>query len=106
MAAPGALLRTRGDENLNLGLRADHGADVAAVEHRTRLAARRGRREVPLVVEQGGAHLWNGGHHRSGLAAERPVTIDDAAPIETSFPGFARLLTDLGANIEAGDEAS
>ena len=37
-----------------------------------------------------------------GLAAERPVTIDDAAPIETSFPGFAKLMTALGAKIEAG----
>ena len=61
----------------------------------------------------GGARIEAGLDHRIamsflvlGLAAERPVTIDDAAPIETSFPGFARLLTDLGANIEAGDEAS
>ena len=37
-----------------------------------------------------------------GLAAERPVTVDDAGPIETSFPGFAQLMTDLGAEIEAG----
>ncbi len=36
-----------------------------------------------------------------GLAAERPVTIDDEAPIETSFPGFAKLMTTLGAKIEA-----
>ena len=61
----------------------------------------------------GGARIEAGLDHRIamsflvlGLAAERPVTIDDDAPIETSFPGFARLLTDLGATIEAGDEAS
>ncbi len=35
-----------------------------------------------------------------GLAAERPVTVDDARPIETSFPGFARLMGALGARIE------
>jgi len=34
-----------------------------------------------------------------GLAAARPVTIDDATPIETSFPGFARLMGDLGARL-------
>ena len=34
-----------------------------------------------------------------GLAAERPVTIDDAAPIETSFPGFAALMRGLGADL-------
>ena len=34
-----------------------------------------------------------------GLAAEAPVTVDDAAPIETSFPGFAALMTGLWAKI-------
>ena len=36
-----------------------------------------------------------------GLAAERPVTIADGAPIETSFPGFARIFGTLGADISA-----
>ncbi len=36
-----------------------------------------------------------------GLAAERPVTVDDASFIETSFPGFAALMRGLGAEIEA-----
>ncbi len=35
-----------------------------------------------------------------GLAAERPVTIDDGAPIDTSFPGFARMMAGLGARLE------
>ncbi|MDY0881753.1 3-phosphoshikimate 1-carboxyvinyltransferase [Dongia soli] len=34
-----------------------------------------------------------------GLAAERPVAIDDGAAIDTSFPGFARLMNGLGAGI-------
>jgi 3-phosphoshikimate 1-carboxyvinyltransferase len=34
-----------------------------------------------------------------GLAAERPVMIDDAATIATSFPGFADLMRGLGAEI-------
>ena len=34
-----------------------------------------------------------------GLAAERPVTIDDARPIDTSFPGFVALMNGLGAKI-------
>ncbi len=57
----------------------------------------------------GGAAIETGLDHRIamsflvlGLAAERPVTIDDEAPIETSFPGFAKLMTALGARIEAG----
>lgn len=35
-----------------------------------------------------------------GLAAERPITIDDAAPIATSFPDFLDLMTGLGARFE------
>jgi 3-phosphoshikimate 1-carboxyvinyltransferase len=35
-----------------------------------------------------------------GLAAESAVAVDDARPIETSFPGFAPLLRGLGAEIE------
>jgi 3-phosphoshikimate 1-carboxyvinyltransferase len=57
----------------------------------------------------GGAVIETGLDHRIamsflvlGLAAERPVTIDDGAPIETSFPGFAKLMTALGAKIGTG----
>jgi len=35
-----------------------------------------------------------------GLAAERPVEIDDAAMIATSFPEFMDLMRGLGADIE------
>ncbi|MEX2631663.1 MAG: 3-phosphoshikimate 1-carboxyvinyltransferase [Tistlia sp.] len=34
-----------------------------------------------------------------GLGAAAPVEIDDASPIDTSFPGFAALLRGLGADI-------
>jgi 3-phosphoshikimate 1-carboxyvinyltransferase len=36
-----------------------------------------------------------------GLAAEAPVTIDDIAFIETSFPGFVPLMNELGASLSA-----
>ena len=32
-----------------------------------------------------------------GLAAEQPVTVDDAGFIDTSFPGFVELMNGLGA---------
>ena len=35
-----------------------------------------------------------------GLAAEKPVTVDDATMIATSFPEFMDLMTGLGAGIE------
>ena len=34
-----------------------------------------------------------------GLGARQPVTVDDGAPIATSFPGFLELLNGLGARI-------
>ena len=36
-----------------------------------------------------------------GLAARAVVTVDDASPIATSFPGFAPLMRGLGATLEA-----
>lgn len=35
-----------------------------------------------------------------GLATQRPVSVDDGAPIATSFPVFEALMSDLGAQIE------
>ncbi len=35
-----------------------------------------------------------------GLATEKPVTVDDAGPIATSFPVFTDLMTNLGAHLE------
>jgi 3-phosphoshikimate 1-carboxyvinyltransferase len=37
-----------------------------------------------------------------GLAARRPVTVDDAGPIATSFPGFVALMRSLGADLAEG----
>jgi 3-phosphoshikimate 1-carboxyvinyltransferase len=36
-----------------------------------------------------------------GMAAERPVAIDDGSPIDTSFPGFVTLMNGLGARLAA-----
>ena len=35
----------------------------------------------------------------AGLVCRAPVTIDDMAPVATSFPGFVDLLRNLGAAI-------
>jgi 3-phosphoshikimate 1-carboxyvinyltransferase len=37
-----------------------------------------------------------------GLVTDRPVTVDDAGPIATSFPGFEALMTGLGADLRRG----
>ena len=41
-----------------------------------------------------------------GLAAAKPVTIDDGATIATSFPGFVDLMAELGARIDGGAAAA
>lgn len=40
-----------------------------------------------------------------GLASEEPVTIDDASPIGTSFPGFVEVMEKLGAAFWQGPPA-
>ncbi|TDX29646.1 3-phosphoshikimate 1-carboxyvinyltransferase [Rhodovulum visakhapatnamense] len=39
----------------------------------------------------------------AGLAAQKPVSVDDAGPIATSFPIFEGLMTALGAEFDRGD---
>jgi 3-phosphoshikimate 1-carboxyvinyltransferase len=42
-----------------------------------------------------------------GLGADQPVTVDDTTMIETSFPDFTAVMTNLGATFTpAGDEAA
>ncbi len=55
---------------------------------------------------RGGGRVVTHGDHRIamafltlGLAAERPVEVDDAAMIATSFPGFVETMRSLGADI-------
>ena len=57
----------------------------------------------------GGARIETALDHRIamsflvlGLAAEQAVAIDDASPIDTSFPGFIALMNGLGARIAPG----
>jgi 3-phosphoshikimate 1-carboxyvinyltransferase len=68
-----------------------------------------------LTVHGGGAGIGGGTvatklDHRIamsflvlGLAAEKPVTIDDANTIATSFPEFQALMSGLGARFEDAD---
>ncbi len=41
-----------------------------------------------------------------GQATEQPVTIDDGSTIATSFPGFTKVMGDLGAVLSAGGPGS
>lgn len=76
------------------GVRVEETADSLTVHGR-------GPRGVP-----GGATVATRLDHRIamsflclGLAATKPVRIDDAAPVATSFPGFETLMAGLGASI-------
>lgn len=57
----------------------------------------------------GGATIASHLDHRIAMAflvlgqvSESPITIDDASPINTSFPGFQSLMESLGAKFSAG----
>ena len=69
--------------------------------------------EVTGGVVPGGAHVVTHMDHRiamaflvMGLAARRPVGVDDGRMIATSFPGFTGFMADLGAVVETAGEAS
>ena len=73
--------------------------------------------EARLVVEggrvRGGGSIATHLDHRiamsflvMGLAAERPVTVDDSETIGTSFPSFVELLRGLGADFADGAKAA
>jgi 3-phosphoshikimate 1-carboxyvinyltransferase len=75
---------------------------VACEEGPESLLVRGGAREI------GGGTIATHLDHRIamsflvlGLAAAKPVTVDDAGPIATSFPAFESLMTSLGARFEA-----
>ena len=84
LAASGAQVSIEGDDLLvHGGARLAGGCTVATdLDHRLAMSA--------LVM---------------GLATADPVAVDDAACIETSFPGFAALMRGLGADISAADGA-
>lgn len=57
---------------------------------------------------RGGARIETALDHRIamsflvlGTATDEPVSVDDASPIDTSFPGFVKLMNELGADIDA-----
>jgi 3-phosphoshikimate 1-carboxyvinyltransferase len=51
------------------------------------------------LVETHGDHRIAMAHLVLGLAAERPVTVDEPGMIATSFPAFRDLMAELGARI-------
>jgi len=73
--------------------------------------------EDTLTINSNGQNPIGGGHiktaldHRIamaflvlGTATSDPVTIDDAAPIKTSFPNFMELMNDIGCDIGETNE--
>jgi 3-phosphoshikimate 1-carboxyvinyltransferase len=81
------------------GVEVEAGPDFLVVE---------GRGTAPERAPKGGVEIAAELDHRIamsflvlGMAAKEPVSIDDASPIDTSFPGFARLMNGLGAKIRS-----
>ena len=54
-------------KSFTVGVGADHGADVPAVEHRAGIAGRRVMGEIALKGEEGGPDRGLGSDHRGGL---------------------------------------
>jgi hypothetical protein len=93
-------------EQLDVGLRADHGADVAAVEHGAAVPSG----EAALEVEQRLAHGGNGGDDRGRLAhlATAQARLVEAPEIQRPRRRFrGRRILERAAGVEkgAGDPA-
>jgi 3-phosphoshikimate 1-carboxyvinyltransferase len=54
-----------------------------------------------VTVVTAGDHRVAMSHLVLGLAAEQPVSVDEAAMIATSFPAFETLMRSLGAEVAA-----
>jgi 3-phosphoshikimate 1-carboxyvinyltransferase len=39
-----------------------------------------------------------------GMASQKPVSVDDGSPIDTSFPIFEELMTGLGASVQRSNQ--
>jgi 3-phosphoshikimate 1-carboxyvinyltransferase len=99
-----AELRVKESDRLAAVARGLTACGVAAVEGADSLAVSGQGRQPP-----GGARIEANLDHRIamsflvlGLAARKPVAIDDGSPIDTSFPGFVDLMNGLGARIAWG----
>ncbi len=98
-----AELRIKESDRLGAMARGLAACGVGLSEGRDRLSVA-GRARKPA----GGAKIMADLDHRIamaflvlGMAAERPVAIDDGSPIDTSFPGFIDLMNGLGARLSA-----
>jgi len=96
-------LRVKESDRLGAIARGLAACSVALAEGPDSLTVR-GRAAKPA----GGARIETALDHRIamaflvlGMAAERPVAIDDGSPIETSFPGFVALMNGLGGRLAA-----
>ena len=66
------------------------------------------------VIEGGrftGGTVMSHGDHRvamslaiAGTVADAPVVVKDIAAVDTSFPGFAKLMREIGVAIEVGEQ--
>jgi 3-phosphoshikimate 1-carboxyvinyltransferase len=95
-------LRVKESDRIALMVRGLRSCGVDVIEEHDGLVVR-GTGAPPL----GGAEVFTAGDHRIamshlvlGLAAEQPVSIDEAGMIATSFPSFMDLMRGLGARIE------
>ncbi len=103
------------------GHRRDARQGIGSRRHRARRAARQRRhcrghagdayRPRRVEVEGGGTVSTHLDHRIAmsflvlGLATEKPVTVDDARTIATSYPDFRSLMTGLGASFADPDDA-
>lgn len=76
------------------------GVEVKEFDDGLAISGRAGKVPGGAVIDASGDHRIAMAFAVLGLRADKPVTIKGTESISTSFPGFAKLMHRLGANIE------
>ena len=76
------------------------GVEVKEFDDGLAISGRTGKVPGGAVIDASGDHRVAMAFAVLGLRADKPVTIKGTESISTSFPGFAKLMHRLGANIE------
>jgi 3-phosphoshikimate 1-carboxyvinyltransferase len=85
--------------NMANGLKAC-GVVTKATENTLTISGISGRPEGGTIITSQLDHRIAMSYLVLGLISKKPITVDDAQPIETSFPNFTNLMNQLGANME------
>ncbi len=92
-------LRVKESDRISVMVKGLKSCGVNVTEHEDGMTVRNSVTKGDATIETKLDHRIAMSFLVLGLNAEKPITVDDGAVIETSFPGFVELMNSVGANI-------